>query len=185
VCKAVNGITLAILAADGTVIVALAITVVILLIQRRHGRSENIDLAAEVQDLRAREQASRDDAVRRSRSTILGDVAQHFAPLLPGFPYNHRDFRWMGGVLDGVVFDGLEAGADVTIVFLDIKTGSATLSKRQRRVRDAAEAGRVKVIACPLPGAVPALEAPGVPELLCPDQDPPWDEAGPLAPDGP
>jgi Endonuclease related to archaeal Holliday junction resolvase len=96
VCKAVNGITLAILAAGGTVIVPLASTVVILLIQRRHDRSEKTDLTAEVQDLRAREQASRDDAVRRSRSTILGDVAQHFAPLLPEFPYNHRDFRWMG-----------------------------------------------------------------------------------------
>jgi Endonuclease related to archaeal Holliday junction resolvase len=94
--QAVNGITLAILAAGGTVIVPLASTVVILLIQRRHDRSEKTDLTAEVQDLRAREQASRDDAVRRSRSTILGDVAQHFAPLLPEFPYNHRDFRWMG-----------------------------------------------------------------------------------------
>lgn len=104
VCKAVNGATLASFAVAGTVIVVLAIAIVILLTQRRRDRVQIGDLDAEVQDLRTREQRSRDDAVRRSRTGIVADVTQHFAAMLPGFPYNPRDFQWIGGALDGVVF---------------------------------------------------------------------------------
>ena len=45
--------------------------------------------------------------------------------LFPGFRYNHQDVQWVGGhgAIDAIVWNGLEAGGDVEIVFLDVKTG--------------------------------------------------------------
>ena len=84
-------------------------------------------------------------AVNTSRSVHVGKIAEQLAPLLPGFPNSPRDVQWAGGAIDAIVWDGLEEKRDdLDIVFLDVKTGQARLNDRQRRIRDAAEAGRVR-----------------------------------------
>jgi predicted Holliday junction resolvase-like endonuclease len=85
----------------------------------------------------------REDAVRRSQAVIAGKVTEHLAPYLGQFPYNPKDVRFLGTPIDLVIFDGMNDDALREIVFLEIKTAGASLSTRERRIRDAVEAGRV------------------------------------------
>ena len=96
--------------------------------------------------LRIREivSAERADAVQRSRAVTIGNFTQHIVPYLPDFEFDPRDVRFLGSPIDFVVFDGLCEGAVRRIVLVEVKTGGATLSARERSVRDAARAGRIE-----------------------------------------
>jgi predicted Holliday junction resolvase-like endonuclease len=89
------------------------------------------------------EQAIRADAVRRSAAVVSGKVTEHLAPYMEAFPYNPKDARFLGTPVDLIVFDGMSDDSLREIVFLEIKSGSSTLSTRERRIRDAVQAGRV------------------------------------------
>jgi predicted Holliday junction resolvase-like endonuclease len=85
----------------------------------------------------------RKDAVRRSAAVVSGKVGEHLAPYMPGFPYDPRDARFLGAPIDLLVFDGMNDDDLREIVFLEIKTGGAGLTARERRIRDAVVARRV------------------------------------------
>lgn len=87
--------------------------------------------------------AIRADAVSRSLAVTVGKVSEQLVPYLPGFAYNPKDARFLGSPVDLVVFDGLDAGTLTRVVFLEVKTGGAALSQRERQVRDAIQGGRV------------------------------------------
>jgi hypothetical protein len=86
----------------------------------------------------------REDAVQRSRAVTTGKVYEQVVPYLPGFPYNPKDVRFLGGPVDLVVFDGLADGQVERIVFLEVKTGSSHLTSRERQVRAVVQAGEVE-----------------------------------------
>lgn len=88
----------------------------------------------------------RKDAVRRSMAVTTGKVVEQLVPYLPGFAYNPKDARFLGSPVDFVVFDGLNEGEVRRVVFIEVKTGSAQLSARERRVREAVESGRVEFV---------------------------------------
>jgi len=79
----------------------------------------------------------RKDAIQRSLAVTAGKVYEQLVPYLPDFPFNPKDIRFLGSPVDFVVFDGLSEGHVTRIVFVEVKTGSADLSTRERRVRDA------------------------------------------------
>jgi predicted Holliday junction resolvase-like endonuclease len=86
----------------------------------------------------------RKDSVNRSRSTLKGKIAEQMAPLLPAFGYLPADARFIGSPVDYIIFDGLSAVADdkgssIRIVFMDVKHGSATLTRTQRVIKKAVE----------------------------------------------
>ena len=87
--------------------------------------------------------AIRADAVARSLAVTIGKVSEQLVPYLPGFGYNPKDARFLGSPVDFVVFDGLDAGAVQRVVFLEVKTGAAALTTRERQVRDAIRNGRI------------------------------------------
>jgi predicted Holliday junction resolvase-like endonuclease len=89
------------------------------------------------------ETAIRQDAIIRSKAVIVGKVTEHVTPWLPVFPYNPKDARFVGSPIDMIVFDGCDEGDVRRIVFLEIKTNSATLTKRQRQIREAIQQHRV------------------------------------------
>ena len=86
----------------------------------------------------------RDDAVLRSQAVTSGKVYEQLLPYLPDFPYNPRDVRFLGSPTDLIVFDGLANGEVERVVFLEVKTGTAGLTTRERSVRDAVQAGKVE-----------------------------------------
>jgi len=85
----------------------------------------------------------RQDAINRSQSVILGKVTEHLIPFHQNFPFNPKEARFIGSPIDMIVFDGIDNEDVVDIYILEIKTGSSSLSKRQRLIRDAVENNRV------------------------------------------
>jgi len=103
-----------------------------------------VEAGASLTRWRAEEEAAiRADAIRRSSAVVSGKVSEHLAPYMPDFPYNPKDARFLGTPVDLLVFDGMSDDDLREIVFLEIKTGGANLTTRERRVRDAVVAGRV------------------------------------------
>jgi len=98
-------------------------------------------------------QSIRRDAVQRSVAVTTGKVFEQLVPYLPEFPFNPRDARFLGAPVDLVVFDGLSDGDLRRVVFVEIKTGNASLTARERRVRDAIEAGWVEWAELRIPAA--------------------------------
>lgn len=95
-------------------------------------------------DYREREREARRDSVDRSRATLSGQFLEKLAPHFPDFPYEPTDLRFLGTPVDYVVFDGLSEGEVDEIVFLEVKSGESSLTTKERRVRDAVEAGAVR-----------------------------------------
>ena len=77
---------------------------------------------------------------KKSSETRLGQIGEHFAPLLDVVPYDPKDARFLGSPIDFVVFD-FEGDQ---IVLVEFKTGNSRESKRQRQVRDMVANGNVK-----------------------------------------
>jgi len=86
----------------------------------------------------------RRDAVSQSRAVTRGQIFEQFAAYFPSFEFNPKDAQFLGKPVDFVVFDGLDEGEVRRIVFVEIKTGGATLSTRGRRIRDAIRRGDVE-----------------------------------------
>jgi len=100
-------------------------------------------------------QSMLDKAGRANAILVAGKVQEYLAPLFPEFisQFNPKDARFLGTPLDFIVFDGLDEGGEVKrVVFVEIKTGRAGLVSRERRCRDAIEAGRVEYQLLRLPG---------------------------------
>jgi len=88
--------------------------------------------------------AVRQDAIQRSLAVTAGKVYEQLVPYLPNFPFNPKDVRFLGSPVDFVVFDGLSDGHITRIVFVEVKTGTADLSTRERRIRDAVQDSRIE-----------------------------------------
>lgn len=83
--------------------------------------------------------------IDKSRSVIMGQVAEHFAPFLPGFRYHFKDARFLGAPVDFIVFNGLHDGRDeLELVFCEVKTGKAGLSASESAIQRAVQEGRVR-----------------------------------------
>ena len=85
----------------------------------------------------------REDAVQRSLAVTAGKVHEQLVPYLPEFGFNPKDARFLGSPVDLIVFDGLAAGEVRRVVFLEVKTGTAPLTARERQVREVIEAREV------------------------------------------
>src|SRR3954468_10691551 len=85
----------------------------------------------------------RENAVQRSLAVTAGKVHEQLVPYLPDFGFNPKDARFLGSPVDLVVFDGLAEGNVRRVVFLEVKTGGAPLTTRERQVRDVIDAREV------------------------------------------
>ncbi|RTL59141.1 MAG: hypothetical protein EKK37_12610 [Sphingobacteriales bacterium] len=91
------------------------------------------------------EERIRKDAANRSVRNVLGKVTEHLIPFSEAMSqFNPKDIRFVGSPIDLIVFSGAEALETVTIHFIEVKTGTSALSKRQQLIRDAIDKGRVK-----------------------------------------
>jgi predicted Holliday junction resolvase-like endonuclease len=121
------------------VVLLAAVTVLLMLVARNRNLQRHLEVVLSQASRRER------NAVAKSRVGHVAKITEQFAPLLPGFPnYNVKDVQWVGGAVDMIVWDGLEDSRDVSVVLLDIKTGRASVNPRQRRIREAVKAGRVR-----------------------------------------
>ncbi|MDR2746493.1 MAG: hypothetical protein LBB77_03515 [Treponema sp.] len=83
--------------------------------------------------------------LKQSRAVLGGLVSEQLAPLLPGFPYDPGDCRFVGKPVDFIVFKGMNQREITEIIFLEVKSGAArTLNDQEKKVRDAVLAGKVR-----------------------------------------
>jgi hypothetical protein len=114
-------------------------------------------------ELKAQQAVTRKETVKRSGYTLKGRIAEQLAPLLPEFPYDPSDARFLGNPIDYIVFEGYGAvqsrQADdlESVVFVEVKNGRASLSREQRRIRDCIKAGRVRWDEIRIPDPRPEL----------------------------
>ena len=74
----------------------------------------------------------RGDAVRR------GFTTEQWLPLTESYPWDPRNFRFLGAPIDGVQFE------DDRVVLVEFKSGRSRLSDKQRRIRELVQNGRVE-----------------------------------------
>ncbi len=88
---------------------------------------------------------ARQQAVQRSRSTLLGNLFERLAPFLQRFDHDPRDVRAIMNPIDYVVFDGLTLNRRVEcITFVEVKAGTSHVSPTQKSIAEAVDQGRVK-----------------------------------------
>jgi predicted Holliday junction resolvase-like endonuclease len=74
---------------------------------------------------------------RKSSEVRLGKIGENLAPFVKCWPWDPNNFRFLGNPVDGIQFN------DDEIVFVEIKTGGARLSKPQKNFRDLVKSGKV------------------------------------------
>ena len=79
---------------------------------------------------------------KKSSETKLGQIGEQLAPFLEGFNYDSKNCRFLGSPLDFIIFD--TDSADPSIVFVEVKTGNSTLSKKQKQLKSLVRSGRVR-----------------------------------------
>ena len=82
--------------------------------------------------------------LKQSRAVLGGLVSEQIAPLLPDFPFDPGDCRFIGKPVDFIVFKGMNEQNISEVIFLEVKSGSSrTLNQQEKRLREAIKAGRV------------------------------------------
>lgn len=102
--------------------------------------------------------AERNDAVKRSRAVLGGQITEQLSPLLKDFPARLDEVSFLGKPVDFIAFRGLEdenrnSNNDRTetekcrcdeVLFIEVKTGNSQLSAREKAVKEAIDSGRVR-----------------------------------------
>lgn len=89
---------------------------------------------------------ARTDAVKRSKSSILGEVYEKIVPCLPNFPFSPKDMVFIGKGFDYLVLNGLSEGKLEEIVFLEVKTGTSTLNGNEKKIKEAINTKKVRFL---------------------------------------
>jgi len=75
--------------------------------------------------------------LKQSRAVLGGLVSEQIAPLLPGFPFDPGDCRFVGKPVDFIVFKGMNEKDISEVVFVEVKTGSGrNLNEQEKKLRD-------------------------------------------------
>jgi predicted Holliday junction resolvase-like endonuclease len=67
-----------------------------------------------------------------------GKSFEQLFPFMNNYPYESRNFRFIGDPIDGLSFE------DGRIVFIEFKTGTSKLSERQKRIKELVENKKVE-----------------------------------------
>jgi len=86
-------------------------------------------LEAELAELASRKQ---------SMSTRYGQISEQWLPLMESFPYDPKQFRFLGSPVDGIAFN------EDKIVFCEFKFADSKLSEKQRSIKKLVEEGKVE-----------------------------------------
>jgi hypothetical protein len=89
-----------------------------------------------VSDLR--EELKRLSSSKQSLATTYGRITEQWAPFMADYPYDPRNFRFLGSPIDGVQFE------EDKVVFVEFKTNGSRLSPTQERIRALVKEGKVE-----------------------------------------
>jgi predicted Holliday junction resolvase-like endonuclease len=96
------------------------------------------------QELKDMKHRMTDRAKITVESVNLGKILEKIVPSFNGFRYPTQDCRSLFEPIDYVIFTGLSGtGAVDELVFLDVKSGGARLTRTQREIATAIQCGNV------------------------------------------
>ncbi|MFC0772671.1 Holliday junction resolvase-like protein [Terrimonas alba] len=73
---------------------------------------------------------------RGALSINIGFILERLAPTMGSFRFSHNDCRSLFDPIDYIIFEGLSNNGKVNkVFFVDIKTGNARLTKRQKEIK--------------------------------------------------
>lgn len=90
--------------------------------------------------------AARKDSNNRSRSIIKGQVSETFAPLMPNFPLPSSQCQFLGKPVDFIGFKEDDNGNISQVIFIEVKSGSSKLSKREKSLQSVINDGKVSYV---------------------------------------
>lgn len=76
---------------------------------------------------------------KKSSETRLGQMSEHLIPFLDGFPHDPKNCHFLGMPIDLICFDFDEG----KITFIEVKTGNARESERQKKIKNIIKNGHV------------------------------------------
>ncbi len=77
----------------------------------------------------------RKSAIMGSKNQILWELYEKILPALPNFPFQPKDMVFLGKWCDYIIFDGLSEWRLREIIFLELKSGNARLTKNEEAIR--------------------------------------------------
>lgn len=84
------------------------------------------------------------DSIKRSGSVSKGKVLEHFTPYLLSEESNPNEMIFIGSPIDFIWFKNIDgSNSELSVEFLEIKTGNSKLTTRQKLIRDAIKNKRV------------------------------------------
>lgn len=123
------------------------ILIVLVLLLLAFGAGKTFGAAIEKRNLEKKVKSGRNDAIKRSRAVLSGQMIEQVAPYLPHFPCNPADARFIGKPIDFIAFPGATDGSKIEeVLFIEVKTGQSALSAREKEIRDAVKNGRIKYV---------------------------------------
>ncbi|PIU22030.1 MAG: hypothetical protein COT14_03470 [Candidatus Diapherotrites archaeon CG08_land_8_20_14_0_20_30_16] len=78
----------------------------------------------------------REDAIKRSRSSLTGLFSEQLSPYFPDFPYSPTECKFLGKPVDFVIFKGADENNIKEVVFLEIKSGESKLNKQEKNLKE-------------------------------------------------
>lgn len=106
-------------------------------------RLEDILVSKEVELLQEVAKARKDSKFRSSAAN-WGKTIEHFVPFMTKFPIPPEDVVFLGMPIDYVGFTDTGSKTKCTVHFLEVKSGSAFLSDKQKNIKKAIKEGRVE-----------------------------------------
>ncbi len=74
---------------------------------------------------------------KKSSEVRLGQISEQLAPFLSQFPYDPKKVQFLGNPIDYIYF------GDDEVVLIEVKSGNARLSKKQRAIKKLVLNGKV------------------------------------------
>ena len=74
----------------------------------------------------------------KSMNIKHGKSFENLFPFMNNYPYEPRNFRFIGDPIDGLSFE------DGKIVFMEFKTGTSKLSEKQKKIKELVENKKVE-----------------------------------------
>ncbi|MSS75271.1 hypothetical protein EXS73_03620 [Candidatus Pacearchaeota archaeon] len=93
----------------------------------------------------------RQDAIMRSRAVLGGQFSENLAPYLPNFPFSPTECRFIGKPIDFIVFKGADSKQIDEVIFVEVKSGTSTINKHEKNLKEAIEQKRVRWVEYRIP----------------------------------
>jgi len=108
------------------------------------------ELKQEISEQRAELKRKKHLITQRSQTTVesvnLGKILEKIVPSFSAFQYHTRDCRSLLEPIDYIIFSGLhQTGKVDSITFLDVKSGRAALTQKQKKIAELIRRGSVEL----------------------------------------